>query len=304
MDVKNFVGLLVFGVIGIIVLSAFVPIISETTSATKTFENEGYFKLDKYTDTDSYTFEWDYNDPSKFVINDETYEYTNTNGLTVSIILGEKFAIRLTNNNAGVSFFGGGNYINANATNPNLTVTYTGGTFTVTNGVNTRTISNVAEIYSFAEDGPYVMKKSTSPAYLNSGSEIIADSEIYASGQTFSGNNYIFWHMAGTIDDMEYPDTFDSALTVTNETIHGEYSNVCNDLYILDNITFTATSSNQAGITYNVTASYFVVPAEVTAEKSIHPDAVLSSVIDLLPLIAGIGLFIILVAGFLYSRYL
>lgn len=301
MDTKELTAILVVAMVGCVIVAGFVPVVGESVSASTTFENDGYFKLDKY--TDSYTFEWDYNDPSKLVINDETYEYTNTSGLALSIILGERFAVRLADNNANISFFGAGTFVPANATYPNITVTYTGGTLTVTNGTNTKVISDVAEIYSYAKDGPYVMKKSTSPAYLNSGSEIIADSEIYASGQTFNGTNYIFWHMAGTIDNMVYPDTFDSALTVTNETIHGSYTAGYNDLYTLDNITFTATASYQSGVTYNITASYFVVPAEVTAEKTIHADDNTASIISMLPFILIMGIVLMFVGVVIVRRY-
>lgn len=300
MDTGKFVGLLVFGIIGALLVVALTPMITDVTDPNKTYENEGYFNLEKY--TDELTFSWDYTDPDVFTVNDEEVEYHNDSGMNVSVVLGERFAIRLTPNNAGISFYGAGTYISANATTPVITATLSEGSITVTNGTNSKVITNVTEVYSIANDGSYVMKKADSTAYLNSGSEIVADSEIYATGQTFNGSNYIFWHMDGTIDDLKYPDEYDSGLTITNEAIHGQYSTVCNDLYELNNITFTATASNS--VVYNVTASYFVVPAEVTAEKTVHADSTLATVLNLLPLIVVIGLFMFLVGEFLYTRYL
>lgn len=302
MDTGKFVGLLVFGIIGALLVVTFIPMITDVTDPNKTYENEGYYDLEKY--TDALTFSWNAETPDTFVVNGESVTYHNDTGLSLSVVLGERFAVRLANDNSAINFYGAGTYINTSASNPTFSLTYESGSVTVTNGTQTKTVTDVTECYAIDGDGQYVMKKSNSVAYLNSGSEIVADSTIYASGQTFSGSVYIFWHMAGTINDMDYPDSFDTALTVSNQEIHGEYSTVCDDLYILDNITFTATSSYQEGVTYNITASYFVVPAEVTAEKTVHADSTLATVINLLPLIAVIGLFMFLVGEFLYTRYL
>lgn len=286
MDIKAFPALIVGVVVALVLAGAVLPVFAETTSAETTFKNEGYFYLDKF--TDSYTFFWDSTDPDNFTVNGETVTYHNDTTLAVSLVLGQNFAVRFPANNVSVSFYGAGTYISTNAENPTFTLTYSEGSVTATNGTNTKVISSVTEIYGLVEKGDYVMKNSTAPAYLNSGSEVIADSEIYASGQTFNGSNYIWWHLEGTIENMEYPDTFNNTYTVTNETIHGAYSTNYEDLYVLDNLTFTVTASNS--VVYNVTASYFVVPYEVTAEKSVHPDGPLTVILNVLPLLAIAGL--------------
>lgn len=295
MDTKNYIGLLVGLMVSSLILVAVVPIFTEVSATEDTFENDGYFHLTKYTADDSVTLEWDATAPDTFTINGEELTYHNGFGLTQSIVLGETLAARLNDNNTRISFYSGGNFVNTSETYPTLTITYSGGTVVATNENTTRTVSNVAELYVISEKGDYVMKKATSPAYLNSGSEIIADSEIYASGLTYSGNNNVFWHLEGTIDDMEYPNVFNENLTVTNESIHGTYDRNHNDLYVLDNLTFTITNTSE--VTFDVTASYFVVPSEVTAEKTYHGDTAFNSIIDILPMLAGVGL---LMAGVYY----
>lgn len=286
---NKFIGLMVGLTVGVLMVSGFLwPIVSDATATEKTFENEGYFNLDKF--TDNLTFTWNAETPDTFTVNGESVTYHNDTGLSLSVALGERFAVRLSNNNSAINFYGAGTYINTSATNPTFSLTYESGSVTVTNGAQTKTVADVTECYAINGDGQYVMKKSNSVAYLNSGSEIVADSAIYASGQTFSGSGYIFWHMAGTINDMDYPDSFDAALTVSNQEIHGEYSTECDDLYKLDNITFTATSSYQEGVTYNITASYFVVPAEVTAEKPWHLDTMQIAMIGVIGTLGAIVL--------------
>lgn len=283
----------------LVVVTCAIPIFTSATETERTFTNEGYFYLDKF--TDEYSFYWDSAEPTKFIINgDEEVTFTNTSGLAISLVLGQNFAVRFPSGNTNVSFYGAGTYVSTSADNPTFTLTYADGSVTATNGTNTKVVSSVTEIYGMVENGPYTMKKSTDTVYLNSGSEVIADSEIYASGQTFNGNNYIWWHMEGTIDDMDYPEVFNDTFTVTNKQINGQYNNTYDDLYELNNIQFTVTASNS--IVYNVTASYFVVPYEVTAEKTIHPTDIQITLISIIPILMVLGIIVAAVGMFLRSR--
>lgn len=293
------VGISIAAVIGIIVLgSVLMPILDDATAKTDTFKNEGYFYLDKF--EDSYSFYWDSTTPNTFTVNGEDMTYLNDSGLAVSVVLGEKFAVRLANNNTSISFYGNGSYVSTNAEKPTFTLTLSDGTLTATNGTDTKTISSVPEIFGIVEEGNYVMKKTASTAYLNSGSQVIADSEIYASGQTYNGANNVWWHLEGTIDDMEYPDTFNSALTITDGAIHGQYNSSHDDLYELDNITFTVTTST--AVVYNVTASYFVVPAEVTAERSVHFTDGQNAILGAIPIMIIAAILLGIVALVIRSR--
>ena len=291
-------GVVAMVVATVLVVTCAVPIITDSVATEDTFTNEGYFYLDKF--TDEYTFYWDRADPTTFTINGEDFTYLNDSGLAVSVVLGEKFAVRMGNGNPDISFYGNGSYVSTNAEKPTFTLTLSSGTLTATNGTDTKQITSVSEIFSIVEKGDYVMKKSTSVAYLNSGSEIVADSEIYASGQTYNGANNIWWHLEGTIDNMEYPDTFNNTLTITNESINGHYDNSHDDLYALNNLTFTATASNS--VVYNVTASYFVVPAEVTAERTYHVDGPTGDILAVIPILMVLGIVIGAVALFLTNR--
>ena len=298
MDIKNMAGLIVGVVVGVVLLSALLfPVIGEATATTSTFKNEGYFQLDKF--TDEYTLEWDAADPDTITINGEDITYHNNSGMAVSVVLGENFALRLNADNARMSFYNAGTFVNTSETYPTMTVTFASGSVVATNGNTSKTVSSVSELYGLVDAGDYVMKKTDAVAYLNSGSEIVADSEIYATGQTYSGSNNILWHLEGTIDDMKYPDEFNSSYTVTNQTINGAYSTKYNDLYELNNLQFTVTTSGS--IVYNVTASFFVVPAEVTAEKTVHMTDVENTIVSIIPILTVVGL-ILGVLAFFYSR--
>ena len=301
METNKLVTGVVAAAISIIVLAAvLMPVLDDATATSDTFTNEGYFYMDKYKTGDTFSLSWDRTNPTEITVNSDTLEFTNTSGLALSIVLGEKFFLRIgTSNN--LVFYGNGTYVTASETYPTITMTYSSDTITVTNTNTTKIISGVDEFYCISADkGDYVMKKSAATAYLNSGSEIVADSDVYATGETYNGNNNIFWHLEGTIDDMSYPDVFNTNFTVSNETINGKYSDSHNDLYELKNFQFTVTTNTS--IVYNITASYFVVPAEVTAERSVHFDPATNGIIAVIPVLIIIAILLGVVAFYLTSR--
>lgn len=276
-----------------------IPVVQDATAETDTFVNDGYFHLQKFTSDDEYIFSWDATAPGTITING--VEMTTPNETkNLSLVLGEKFYLRYPGTHTRMSYYSGGNYVNTSESYPTISFTYSGGTVTCTNGSTSRTLNNVSEIYGIMPTGDYVMKVSESIAYLNSGSEIIADSEIYATGQTYSGNNDVFWHLEGTIDNLEYPDVFNSTQTITNKVINGQYNSTHDDLYELSNLQFTLTTSSS--VVYNITASYFVVPEKVTAERSLQLDDTTSSLINVIPILVIIGILMLAVGTMIYYR--
>ena len=309
MDVKNFVGLLVFGVIGVIVLSAFVPIISETTSATKTFVNDGYYRL---SETDGETvIVWDTgNTPNTITVNDVDYDLSAmglTANMSYTIAFADDFLLRYfplgsaSNMQVWGSSYSGVGVGQSTGVVATFTITSSGITLEKSDGSATQTASHTGKYFAINKAGDYIMKKSDKTAF------VLEDSSIFYAGgisTVGAGGNITSIYFEGSTEEIDYT-VMRSGVTVSNSNV--VYTDVSDyiGLVNLDRVTFTTTYET-GGETYtnNQTYSYFLVPYEVTAEKSVHPDDALSSVIDLLPLIAGIGLFIILVAEFLYSRYL
>lgn len=292
---NKIIGLVITAMVSVIVLAAvLIPTLNDATTTEDTFKNEGYFYLDEF--TDDYTFFWDYDDPTTFTVNGEDVTFINNSGLDVRVVLGEKFMVTHTSAGLSCTFYGNGTYVIANATNKTLTLTLSGGTLTATNGNTTKTISDVSLLYSIVEKGDYVMKKSNSIAYLKD------DSTIYATGHTYNGVNNIFWHLEGTPaanDGISWPDDYNSNFTVTNETVNIVENSDHIDLYDLTNLTFTVTNNN---VEYNVTASYFVVPAEVTAERSVHLTDAMNVILNVIPLLIIVAVLLGVVAVFILRR--
>lgn len=302
MDTGKFIGLLVFALVGALVVVAFVPIIQETTSATDTFTNVGYYDM-TYTETDNLVFEWDHTKPAQITVNDTVVILPVADSTPKTVICGDNWVVRYFENSGNIvmQFYGSsGSQISASVTEEtDLELTCTNGTVAVTNTASTpATFSTTyTHLYVADNEGTLVMKDKDTPAYLN------GDSEIVAMGLSRVGTvPNLGISVIGNIDDGFTWSIFrGSDVTFSDEDAH--YTNVSGyiDLYQLDKLTATATNSTgSSDLTYN----YFIVPAEVVAEKSIHPDNTLSTMINLLPFIAVIGLFMFLVAEFLYTRYL
>lgn len=304
MDTGKFVGLLVFFLVGALVLVAFVPVIQETASATDTFTNDGYFKMTKYEEDTDITIEWDYTNPTKVVVNGETYTLDNNVSVTIAFV--ENAGIRIYSTQSGMqALMPQGTMAADVGESENMTVVFSEGTVTATiprEGSDDLTLSTTytAPIYCISSDGNYVMKKSNESAYMLKDTEFIG---LGVTTITGAGSKVIL--VKGTIEDGATATIVTTSGTpatltdpvLTNTTVAGYV-----DLYQLDKITFAGQVTGSADT--NITYSYFVVPAEVTAEKTYHPDSALSTIISLLPLIAGVGLLMFLVGEFLYTRYL
>lgn len=317
MDTQKFVGLLVFGVIGVVLLSAFVPIISETTSANTTFENEGYYTMDVLDATTESTIVWEKSNLNYINVNGvdiDMYQFIGPGRSSFTLIGGEELVLRYERQSstfAGIQGYGVNGYIsfhsNTAATyGDKLTITVSNSNVHVSsNGTNPINIDfpiSSGFVINPSGTGHYaVMKKADVPA------NVLGNSEIYLIGVSVGGGpDAIALYGVGSIDDgVEISTVYkpNSITTVSYSEPVATYTavNGYDDLYKLDKYQFTITYDAN---TSNATYSYFIVPAEVTAEKTYHPDSTMSAVLDLLPLVVGFGLLLFIVAEFLYRRYL
>lgn len=311
MDTGKFVGLLVFGLVGILVVAAFLPMITEISSPNDTFTNDEYFiTMDKVTsdDTDTHTIEWSGTDKTKIVV-DGVDVYPTWESIT--IFAEEDNLLRCTKASAGyyLNFVGATQPIGYGSINDqSVTVTIQNGTITFAGVTSASTLYSTSSTFDTAyiinetNEGDYsfIMKTPSAKAYVK------GDSEIYGIGYSSIGGVWQnIFSISGTIDDgidvSLVSTTLDTDPVISNETTVSSTVTGYIDLYQFEKETFTATYN---GTPTNLTYSYVIVPASVVAEKTVHADSTLSTVINLLPLIAVIGLFVFLVGEFLYTRYL
>lgn len=307
MDTGKFVGLLVFFLVGALVLVAFVPVIQETTSATDTFENDGLVKMDKITVTDTVSASWDYTNPYVFTVNGVDVDLPQTLPFYNLTVAGSdnEFMIRYIPNDTTYGTYltvFSNEYANVSAgtvAETNLTLSIENGSITVSNGTSTNTNTFTDELFIVSNDGEYLMKNVNTSVYVLDDSEIFGVGRSWIPGLAQNINFVINGNIKNGFTIDYFGTNLDIAISdveVTKTKING-YVN----LYSFEKITFKITVS---GNDYTVAYSQIVTPDSVDAEKSIHPDTTLATVINLLPLIAGVGLLMFLVGEFLYTRYL
>lgn len=283
-----------------------IPVVQDVTATDKTFTNEGYYSMDLIDESTSRVIEWDKSTPNSITIDGALFDmsWADANKSYTLIGSGEVIIryVRGANNTAGLQMFSmtaGATYLSFHSgssaeTGSKATITLNAGSITfVTNGSSplNKTISNIgtdAYVINPSDTGAYslVMKKANVPAYLKGDSVIRF---IGVSGA--SGPSGIALYGIGTIDDGMDLTTVYSSATVTDVSYSDpiptdtEMSDFIG-LYSLDKYEFTINyTDNGTPKTYDATYSYFIIPAEITAEYAHHMDATQILIIGLVPLL-------------------
>ena len=323
MNTKTMIELVVGVVVGLIVLSAaLMPVIHTATTTEKTFLNEGYYTMDAITESTTHVIEWEKSNPTILIIDDEPVDMSWTDVTKSYTLIGSDTMVvryeRGANDTAGVQMFTttvGAQYLsfhsNSAATaGDKATITLSNSTVSfVTDGTAPldKTITDIgtdAYVINPTNTGDYtiVMKRADTPAYVK------GDSTIRFIGVSVSsGPNGIALYGIGTLDDGMTLSTIYTNNTVTDvaysdpvptDTAVSGYD----DLYSLDKYNFTISyTDNGTPKTFDATYSYFLIPNEVTAEKSIHADATTIELLGVIPILIIVGL-IVGIAAVVVSR--
>lgn len=296
---------LVYGVVSIVIavlvtVVILVPVVAESTQATDTLTNEGYMRYTSISDTDDdeIVIVWDHTKPSKITINDVEKDVIYPSGLTMSIAFADNFCFRF-NTNAMDCYGESGNTVSASTTaGTDVTLTLSSGTATVVNTASTPDTATYTYTTAYYpdDDGEYIMKNKDKSAYVHPDSTI-----IIANGMSVVGSRVgVFFD--GTIEDGYTFSYFNTTLTVEESDVVTTYADVdeYSDVVALSKIDMHLTKGvDEADATY----SYFLVPYEVVAEKSIHPDATLSAILNIIPILVIVGIVLGCVGLIAYRRF-
>lgn len=310
MDIKTISVAFVAIMVGAVAFGAMLPIFQDVTATEDTYTNDGYYRMSKITSTDDdVTIKWDYTKPYIFVVNGVDCElpFGSTTGaiFPYTIMCSDTWGIRATIYNSGVTLdmvlFGNASgliWYSSTTDGYNVTFTFSSGTFTAGRDGGSSTTQSYTTAYYLDKNGPLTMKKGTVSAYLND------DSPIFSTGRTstiVSGVNMNI-NVQATIDDgatvsMIYPDT---GYTVTNESVNATPVNGHINLYSFDNVTFDISGEGGSG-----TATYgqVIVPYQVTAERTVQGSDGFNTIVNLIPLVIGMGLLLIAVWWFVVRKF-
>ena len=280
-----------------VIAAVLMPVLGDATKTEDTFTNTGVFDYQILSSTDTYSFAYDHSaQDGKITVNGTEMtvpaigpSYSNS----FSIIYDDDWLIRMS-----WSVSQGGYYCQIVGKDVNDTTFRYGGSITgvINNGnfdvtidqgngtpiSKTMPINKMYAIVPTNDDA--VLKVSTASVY------ILGDTDLSMSGLTAIANWYDVIHIEGSYDD---------GLTITSPNLAGvTFDNVewniteVNshiDLYKLTSIEFDA---HYNGNTQHVTYSYFGVPSEVTAERSVHFSANENAILLAIPALAIVAIII------------
>lgn len=309
MDMKKLaMGVVAMVVAIVIVVTCAIPIISDSVATEDTFTNDGYFHMKKYgTDTDV-TISWDHTKPKVITVNDTDYTLTLPYNQWTSVVIADdwyfRYADGLSAQFVQVSYGGIANIPGASNSSADLEVVCSNGTATVTSysggEVNTTKTVSYTTLYVISDDNsPYVMKKSTESAYMNK------DSIFVGLGTTGVGSSeVVLCRVDGTIDDgatVTVIASSNSDVTLKEGSVVVNATELSNGHigYALSTIQFDVTKSD---VDTAVTYSYYVVPATVDLERSVHVDGPTGDILAVIPILMVLGIVIGAVALFLTTR--
>lgn len=292
----NILTLAITLTIGVILAgSLLMPVISDATTTHVTFENAGYFDM-KYTETESVSLSWDHTDPHNITINGEVVALEESPAAPRTIICGDSWFVRYGGDSLAWYASSGSAAGASVAGETDATLTAANGSVSFTGGTTTRT-GTYTYLYVVAEDGEFVMKTANDKAYLN------GDSTIYAMGLTSNVlSQDVYVKSVGTPDDGITSTVFrySGATPITVKSVSDSFvtESAYLDLYSIEKFVITVTNgTNDADLIY----SYFIVPAEVTAEKAVHFTDGENAIIAAIPVLIIAGL-VIVAAGALYLK--
>ena len=287
-----------------------IPVVQESTQANDTFTNDGYFRMTKISSTDDdITITWDYTKPYVFTVNgvDANIPYGSTTGVIFpySVMSSSDWGLRFTSTNNG-------NDVNltvfdslsipwsvSTSSSKNATITLSSGTISFLVDGGTAYTESYDTVFIPDDSGDYIMKKATTPVYVN------GDSEICVSGRTTlsmggSNKNYNI-NVDGTIDDGFTPTIIHpaSGVTTSNVVVTSTQDAQHINLYQFDKVTFDVTDGDD---TKGATYSQMIVPYQVTAERSVHPDTTTTQLINVIPILVIIGIVMLAVGTMIYYR--
>lgn len=305
METNKLVAGIVAAAISIIVLAGvLMPVLNDATAINDTLTNEGYFRLSSIESTDdgTLTIKWDHAKPQNITVNDVdiAIEMPVITEPSVSMVFSDNFTVRLYKSGSSYScqaYLPNSAYVGASTTaGTDMTITATAGTISLANTAETPATGSAtySTLYYPSLDGDWAMKKANTTAYVLPSSTVIV-----ANGLTNVGSSVIGIYFDGNITDGYEFNIYRSSATVSNvQSVYSEDPNHVG-VDILDKITFDLTKDDN---TISATYSYFLVPYEIVAEKSIHLDPAMNGVLNTIPVIIIVAILLGVLAVFINRR--
>ena len=285
MDAKTIaVSVVSIAIACLFAVTLLIPVIAESTTTEDTFTNKGLYYMTNPTEQMTYEFlggtDW--------TVNGEPLDYTLV-GATNILIFDDIFIRNIGQVRGSVN----STWQSAEIVVDNGTVTGTA----IVNGTSTSINWTYTESYVATNDNSdYIMKSNTAKSYIKTDTDVIGMGMSNIKDSDGNSNSTVFYVSVENLTPVvTTPNTY---VTVSDVQLNVTPVDGYVDLYEFDSVTFkTKWGDYESSVMYNVV----IVPSEVTAERSIHPDANTNALLNLIPLLVVVGI-ILGTVGFIALR--
>lgn len=298
-------------VVVIVLGSVLMPILTDAQKTEDTFTNEGYYNMTKLDATSETVMVWDTANPNIITVDGNPIEISQLTTMRLTILGSDTICVRCISTQMQVI-----GSLNGTQKTHSLTANGTSVmTITVSNGIVSSSVNDgEPKTFDLGNDAFILAPNDVESDYVavmkkgNVNAHVLGDSEIICCGVSISTNttNAVGIFGKGNVTDGM---TFSSFYTGTNYSGDTTISDVVindneisshEDLYSLENITLVINYNvNQ---TFDATYSYFIVPAEVVAERAVHLDQNESAILAAIPVMTIVALILGVLAIYFRSK--
>lgn len=259
--------------VGVIMVgSVLVPVLNDVAADSSTFDNrkDSLYEMEHVDNNTTYMMEWRAANPTEVIVNGAVANVTN--GTIICSVNKWIYRFGMDSNGYYIQPIGEGlsGVVNSGQ-NPDaiIRISISNGQFIYTSIISGSETTQTAEIsdgYAIVADGSgdFVMKSPNQNAYIKSGSKFVGMGVTTIDDIWYNGFCTVGSIAEGmTISQFSGPTTYDISNTTISQSVVSGY----NDLHSISKFEFDVTNPSTSGVTH-ITYNYFIVPAEVTADKS------------------------------------
>ena len=155
----------------------------------------------------------------------------------------------------------------------------------------------LASFIAVSEKADWTMKANADTSYIKSDSVIIGKGLTQIKNN--EGANTLIACYVDVADLTPTVTTTNTNVTISDIALNVEEVEGYEDLYKFTSVTFKATWGTYVS---NCTYSVVIVPSEVTAELTVHPDSATLSMLSVIPIVAMIGIVLAVVSVAIVGR--
>lgn len=290
---QKITGLVVGLVVALIlIINVALPVVDDATATNGTIENPGYYYMSS---DDSSEHVYTYVKSTDVLTLDGVTVATPTTTKDTTIITTGNFVARSLANDAGINLYGqGGAHVNTmtlKINNGSIDLTYT--TLEAPTTTVEKSITYSGDVWMITPiDTGHVMTEYGNSTYIHTGSE--ATATLSGISYITNGTTYTYFTVSADISAEGLTNLkFYSIITggeltdivASDVSINGSAASEYTDIYKIDSVTFTATSTSDITMTGDITYTAYIVPDAVSSELSNHLDATQIAIIAVLPIL-------------------